>query len=240
MSYHANYAVTRQQMRELDRIAIEEYEIPGLILMENAGRACAQAALEMLDGTDEPRAVVLCGRGNNGGDGFVVARHLLNREAQVTALLLGAVADVLEDGGEAAVNLKIVRNMGIEPVELSSADEARAALGEGSGAHLLVDALLGTGISGEVRQPFRGAIRAVNQAGMPVLAVDVPSGLDCDTGLPLGVAVRAKRTVTFGLLKRGLVRPEARPYTGELEVAQISIPRALITRKIQEWEAEGI
>ncbi len=239
MTENPDYAVTRRQMQELDRLAIEQYEIPGILLMENAGRACAQTALDMLGDAEEPEVVVLCGRGNNGGDGFVVARHLVNRGVRGAVLLLGTVADVLDGAGDPAINLRILRNMDVSTVELGAPPEIRSALEEKAGANLIVDALLGTGISGEVREPFDAAIRAVNRMDAPTLAVDVPSGLDCDTGLPLGVAVRAERTVTFGLPKQGLLRPEAAPYTGRLEVAEISIPRVLIERNTQQWHSEG-
>lgn len=223
-------AATRDKIRELDRIAIEEYGIPGAILMENAGRRCAEAAVEMLGDPEASRVLIVCGKGNNGGDGFVVARHLANRGAEAAVLLMAEIADVLEAENEAALNLRIIRRMGIPVRELGGAKEARTAIGEMGDCDLVVDALLGTGISGEVREPFRSAIEAVNALRAPVLAVDVPSGLDCDTGEPLGVAVRADRTVTFAVAKVGFARPGADAYTGPVEVAEISIPRAEIER----------
>ncbi len=225
---------TRSQIRELDRIAIEEYGIDGLILMENAGRWCARSADRMVGGAAGRRVVVLCGPGNNGGDGFVVARHLSNWEADVGVLLLGRVEEALLGPREAATNLRITRNMSTEVRELASAPDAAQAIRDCSDSDLLVDALLGTGMHGEVREPFRSAIAAVNKCDCPVLAVDVPSGLDCDTGRPLGEAVRADRTVTFVLNKAGFTRPGARDYTGEVEVAEISIPRAAIEKVLAD------
>ncbi|MFO7957423.1 MAG: NAD(P)H-hydrate epimerase [Candidatus Brocadiia bacterium] len=233
------FAVTRQQIRELDRIAIEDYGIPGLILMENAGRACAETACEMLGDAEGGSVALLCGRGNNGGDGFVVARHLANRGVRVTVILLAQAEDVLDRGGETAINLRIIRRMGLRMEEVDCREAAAEAVAAHAGADLLVDALLGTGISGEVREPFRAAIEALNESGAPVLAVDVPSGLDCDTGEPMGVAVRAARTVTFAVNKIGLTRPAAARWTGQVRVAEISIPRAVIEEKAAQWQTEA-
>lgn len=224
------FAATREQVRELDRAAIEDYGVQGLILMENAGRRCARVAADMIGGAQGKRVTVLCGKGNNGGDGFVVARHLSNWGALVGVLLLAAIEDVLAEANEASVNLRIILNMGIPVDEVPSAEEVVRAVRERAGADLLVDGLLGTGVRGEVRDPFRSAIEAVNECNRPVLAIDVPSGLDCDTGQPLGTAVRAERTVTFVCNKLGFTRPGARQYTGLVEVAEISIPRAAIER----------
>ncbi|MHC4592656.1 MAG: NAD(P)H-hydrate epimerase [Planctomycetota bacterium] len=225
-------ALSRDEVRELDRVAIEDYGINGLILMENAGRWCARAASRVLGKAEGRKVTVVCGRGNNGGDGFVVARHLTNWGAHVDVLLLAAAEDVLQGGGETAANLSIILNMGIPLHEADSAEEIAEAVGAASNSDLLVDGLLGTGARGEVREPFRSAIRAINESECPVLAIDVPSGLDCDTGKPLGEAVRADRTVTFVARKIGFTQPGAQEYTGRVEVAEISIPRAAIERVV--------
>jgi hydroxyethylthiazole kinase-like uncharacterized protein yjeF len=222
--------LTRDEVRELDRIAIEEYGVPGIVLMENAGRACADAAREMLGSTEGARVVVVCGRGNNGGDGFVVARHLANWGCGVEVLLLGSVEGVMERGGEAAVNLSIVLRMGIAVTETRSGREAAQAIAARSGAGLVVDALLGTGLNGPVREPFLSAIRAMNRSSSPVLAVDIPSGLDADRGESLGAAVQADRTVTFAANKVGMARPAAARFLGALTVADISIPWCALSR----------
>lgn len=235
---HSEFAATRQQMRELDRIAIEQYGIEGVILMENAGRCCARAADRMLGGAEGRKVTVLCGRGNNGGDGFVVARHLTNWGADADVLLLTAIEEVLDRGNEPAVNLRIVRNMGIPVHEAHSAEEIVQAVRARADADLLVDGLLGTGVSGAVREPFRSAIGAINECDCPVLAIDVPSGLDCDTGEPLGVAVRADRTVTFACNKVGFTQPGAEEYTGQVEVAEISIPRAAVQQMLPRAAAK--
>ena len=234
-----NFAATRQQVRELDRIATQEYGIDGLILMENAGRACALAAAQMLGSADDAAVTVLAGSGNNGGDGFVIARHLANWGARVRVLLLATVDKLAAGAGETPANLRIILKMGIPVTELATAQDVERAVEDCADSDLLVDALLGTGIRGEVREPYLSAIRAVNRSGLPVLAVDVPSGLDCDTGQPLGDAVRARGTVTMAVSKLGFTRPGAAAYTGRVEVAEISIPRAAIERKISDWQAEA-
>ena len=221
-------ALTREQARQTDRIAIEQYGIDGLILMENAGRWCAQVAAEMLGCPDGARVLVLCGKGNNGGDGFVMARHLSNWGAEPEVLLLAKTDDVLAAGTDASANLGVILNMGIPVVEVPAPEQVLAALRERQDCDLIVDGLLGTGARGDVREPFLSAIRAVNDCPRPVLAVDVPSGLDCDTGEPLGEAVRADRTVTFVAGKVGFARPGAQQYTGRVEVAEIGIPRAVL------------
>jgi len=229
------FSATREQIREIDRRAIQEFGVKGLILMENAGRACAQEAEGMLGGAEGKEVAILCGPGNNGGDGFVVARHLANRAAAVRIHLLGSVDKVLHSAGDAAVNLEIALNMDIPLAEISDPGAVEQAAGKWEAADLIVDAMLGTGLRGQVRQPFLSAICVLNGLGCPVLAVDIPSGLDCDTGNPLGAAVRADRTVTFVLNKKGFLQPEAVQYTGRVVVADISVPRRLIEQLVAAW-----
>ena len=223
----------------MDGAAIEGYGVRGLILMENAGRACADEAEAMLCHADGKNVSIFCGPGNNGGDGFVVARHLANRGAQVRSFLLGAADEVLRRGTDASTNLEIALKMGIALEELKTKEGIAAAARGSAGADLIVDAMLGTGLRGAVQPPFTWAIDALNVLGRPILAVDVPSGLDCNTGRPLGTAIRAARTVTFVLNKRGFARPEARPYTGEVKVAEISVPRSLIESMVEGWRSQG-
>ena len=228
-------SLTREQSREIDRLAMERYGVRGLILMENAGRACADAVLPMCSRTGEPHVAIFCGSGNNGGDGFVVARHLWNSRVSVQIFLVGEVDSVLEKDSDASVNLEIVRNMEIPIAEITSEEDVDRAMQGAVGADLFVDALLGTGISGEVRGLFHPLIERINGCEVSVLAVDMPSGLDCDTGEVMGVAIRANRTVTFVLKKRGQTLPQARDYVGDVEVAEISVPRQLIEEKLAEW-----
>jgi len=212
--------VTTEQMRSLDRAAIEDYGIPGVVLMENAGRAVAEAAAQMLD--DSGRVVVVCGRGNNGGDGFVAARHLSNQSVAVEIYLLAAIDDL---EGDAATNCHIAQQMSLPIFENPDQATLEAAV---NSADLVIDAILGTGISGEVRGAAREAIEAINQSTAPVVAVDIPSGISGDTGQVMGVAVRADCTLTFGLPKVGHYCYPGRDHCGEIELVDISLPAALV------------
>ena len=165
--------VSREEIRELDRIAMEDYGMPGVVLMEHAGAGAVECAFEMLGDVRNARVAVVCGRGNNGGDGYVVARLLHNKGVGVVVHL---VAERDKIGGDALVNLRIIEKMKLH---------IRAAESGGldfSAVDLVVDAMLGTGLAGAVREPFLSAIKAVNAAGTPVLAIDIPSGLDANTG----------------------------------------------------------
>jgi len=212
--------VTTEQMRSLDRAAIDDYGIPGVVLMENAGRAMAEAAAQMLDGSG--RVIVVCGRGNNGGDGFVAARHLSNRSVPVEVYLLAAVDDL---EGDAATNCHIAQRMKVPIFENPDQATIEAAV---NSANLVIDAILGTGISGEVHGAAREAIEAINQSTAPVVAVDIPSGISGDTGQVMGVAVRADRTLTFGLPKIGHYCYPGRDHCGEIELVDISLPATLV------------
>ncbi len=216
--------ITRAEVRELDRRAIEEYGIPGVVLMENAGRAVAEEALKMLPTHDTKRVAILCGKGNNGGDGFVAARHLHNHGVEVKVFLLCKAGEVALSP-DAYTHLKIVQKMGLPIKEVLTGIEARAILPELKGFDLLIDALLGTGLTGEVREPYKTLVQGINATGVPVLSVDIPSGLDCDGGRVLGAAVKATRTVTFILPKVGFFKDQGPAHVGELVVADIGTPR---------------
>ncbi len=219
-------ALGRDEIREIDRKAIEEYEIPGIVLMENAGRNVVEEVMKMLPGTDKARVAVFCGKGNNGGDGFVIARHLYNKGVDVSVFLTAEVSSVLSDG-DASTNLKILLNMNFEIIELQ--EERIGAIGkELQNCNVIVDAIFGTGLKGDVREPVRTLIAKINEADLPVVSVDIPSGLGCDDGVVLGTAVKATKTVTFVAAKTGFFRECGKEYTGELIVSDISIPRELI------------
>jgi NAD(P)H-hydrate epimerase len=217
-------SVTRAEVRELDRRAIEEYGIPGVVLMENAGRAVAEEAVKMLPTRDTKRVAILCGKGNNGGDGFVAARHLHNRGVEVRVYLLCKVEEVASSP-DAYTHLKIVQKMGLPIKEVPTEGKTEEVLSGLKGFDLLIDALLGTGLTGEVREPYKILIQGLNASGVPILSVDIPSGLDCDGGHVLGAAVRATRTVTFILPKVGFFKGQGPAHVGELVVADIGIPR---------------
>lgn len=211
--------LTREQSRAVDRLAVEQYGLSGLVLMENAGRGCAELLLSLgIAG----RVAICCGGGNNGGDGLVIARHLENAGIDVE---IGLFAEESKLTGDAGVNLRIVRAAGTPLRSLvGQAAEIEAFL---AGADWIVDALLGTGVTAPVRDPLAGVIAAINGAQSRVLAVDLPSGLDCDTGQPWGVCVRAAHTATMVAPKRGF--EAAAEFTGEVHLIDIGIPRRLLT-----------
>jgi NAD(P)H-hydrate epimerase len=210
---------TAEEMRRLDRKAIEECGLPGVVLMENAGRGAAVLAREHFGDLRNRSVAVVCGRGNNGGDGFVMARVFHGWGARVRVFLL---ADRQRVGGDARINLDVALKMGLEIVEIP--DESRLDRLDLAGADLVVDAIFGTGLGSEVRGLQREAIEAVNRSGLPVAAVDIPSGVDSDTGQIRGAAVRADLTVTFGLPKTGLLLPPGEVLAGRLQVVDIGIP----------------
>lgn len=210
------------QARAVDRRAHDDYAMSTLVLMENAGRGCADV-LEQL-GIHGP-VVIGCGKGNNGGDGFVVARHLELRGHSVRVLLF---ADPSSLRGDAATNWKILQH-GQTPCDvfLPPLDEPRltAAL---AGAGWIVDALLGTGTSGAPRPPYDAALRLFNAAPARRLAIDLPSGLDADTGQAASPTFRADHTCTFVASKVGFFVESARPWLGTLHVCDIGIPAKLL------------
>ncbi len=211
-------ALARDEVRGVDRAAIETVGIPGPVLMENAGRQVTDAVCELLGAAGGSRVAVLAGGGNNGGDGFVVARHLDLRGTEAVTFLV-APRDKLTD--DAALNLGILDAFGLEVRDvggdLSGLAERLAAF------DVLVDAVGGTGIKGALRGAAGEAVEQINAAGKPVVAVDIPTGLDCDTGSAEGPAVRAKVTVTFVARKKGFDAAGAAAWTGEVRVADIGV-----------------
>lgn len=220
-------ALTREEMRELDRKAIEEYKIPGIILMENAGRNVAEEILKMLDDPQQTKVAILCGKGNNGGDGFVIARHLHNHGISVNVFLVAKISDILKDG-DTGVNLQILLNMKIPVKEILDIASVKNILKELNNCYILADALFGTGLSGDVREPFKTLINSINNLNKPIISVDIPSGLDCNTGKILGVAIKATKTVTFAIAKKGFYLNDGPGYTGKVIVSDIGIPKELI------------
>lgn len=198
-----------------------EFGIPGVVLMENAARQLAEITLEQVDhiADEPPRVLVVCGTGNNGGDGFAAARHLQNAGCDVTLFALG----VPRAGTDAAINHAICRSMKIRLLtDLRRLDDAPF--------DLIVDAVFGTGLDREVEGAARDAIQWINTQAAPVVAADVPSGLNADTGEPMGLAVRADLTVTFVGVKTGMLELSAQPWVGDLVVADIGAPIELYHR----------
>jgi NAD(P)H-hydrate epimerase len=216
-------SLSRAQVRDVDRRAIAEYGVPGVVLMENAGRGAA----ELLRSLDIAGTVVIaCGKGNNGGDGFVIARHLDNAGI-ATRILLFAPPESLT--GDAAINYHIVAKSGLDIRIHADASLDEASLRQDfAGADWIVDALFGTGLSGPLRAPFDRIVEIINGSGVKVFAVDIPSGLDCDAGRPLGPTVRAQHTATFVALKKGFAEQSAREWLGQVHVIDIGAPRVLV------------
>jgi NAD(P)H-hydrate epimerase len=196
-------SLSRAEVRELDRRAIEEFGVPGVVLMENAGRGAAEVLMRL--NPEKYETLIVCGAGNNGGDGFVMARHLDLHGVQVSVRLIGHPDKLSPD---AALNYHIVERSRIDCAvwEPPTSDRPLYEL-QGSYDGWVVDALFGTGLTGAVREPYDRVIAAINKSGGGILAVDIPSGLDCDTGKPLGPCVRADHTVTFVAPKAGFANP---------------------------------
>jgi ADP-dependent NAD(P)H-hydrate dehydratase / NAD(P)H-hydrate epimerase len=214
------------QMAEVDRLTTDTYRIPSILLMENAGRSVADEMEKACPGLDQKTIAVLCGRGNNGGDGFVVARYLALRNAR-PSILLFSEPDKLK--GDALTNWEIARAMGLPIQILASTAEAKSCLKKLARPDVIVDALLGTGLSKPIGPEFRHVVEWIN-ACFPrafIAAVDIPSGLKADSSEIIGPAVKAHLTVTFSALKLAHVVPPASDYAGRIVLAPIGSPPAL-------------
>lgn len=215
--------VRADQMRQIDRKAIDDIGIPGVILMENAGRQVVGCLCGYFGDVGEKKIAVFAGPGNNGGDGFVVARHLQQRGALVEVFLL---VDSGRINGDAAVHFRIIRNLGIPVRCFPEPDNLRELRPDSY--DMIIDALFGTGLQRGITGNFSLAIEMMNRAACPVIAIDLPSGVDSDTGGICGVAVKADLTVTFALAKPGHFVFPGREMTGFLEIVDIGIPRQVV------------
>lgn len=214
--------LNRQQSQEVDRRAVAEYGMTGLVLMENAGRGTVDFLCSQ--GIAGP-VVVCCGRGNNGGDGFVIARHL---DLRGYAVRVGLWCDPASLQGDAAANYAILARSDV-PIEVFGGEfDAPRLTTLLAGVAWIVDALLGTGSRGDPRPPLDQVIDAINAHPAPKLAVDLPSGLDCDTGVASRHTIRAAHTCTFVAQKPGFLLPQAATYTGQVHVLDIGAPSKLI------------
>ncbi len=235
----STFDLSRDQVRELDRRAIEDCGMPSVVLMENAGRGCAELLMRL--NPERQPVAVLCGPGNNGGDGFVIARHLDNHGWPVQVWLI--VPDEQRSFGfgqvVAANNRKLATDCLVNAEiwthfsPLSHNDPRNKSWTESlvkdvTNAAWIVDALFGTGLNRPLETPYQELIPFLNVSTRPILAVDLPTGLDCDSGEPNGPTVRATHTATFVAPKRGFQNPSARDWTGEVHVIDIGVPRAII------------
>lgn len=225
--------LTRAQSRDIDRVAMEDFKVPGVVLMENAGRGAAGLLLPRIRSGP---VLILAGGGNNGGDGFVIARHLENRGVAVHVALLKPINAYR---GDAAINLEILRRSGTECVPLSLPDEIDILLSRIHAAEWVVDAMLGTGTRGGPQDPYLTAIQALNSANQPVLAVDIPSGFDCDEGPIPDATVRASLTATLVAPKTGMHHPDAEKYLGEVYTIDIGMPRKVLSRILQRQKLDA-
>ena len=208
----------REGARALDQAAIEQLGIPGIVLMENAARGASDVARQMIP--DGGSVLILVGRGNNGGDGWAMARHLRNAGHLVEVASLGRA----REGSDAAINEMIAHAMGVQTHSQVQLEQIRAA-------SLLVDALYGTGLDRPIEGTAAEWIELANsQSETPILAIDLPSGLDSDTGAPLGPTIKAERTATFVARKRGMAQSSSKPYCGLIDVVGIGTPNSLLER----------
>ncbi|PID55808.1 bifunctional ADP-dependent NAD(P)H-hydrate dehydratase/NAD(P)H-hydrate epimerase [candidate division KSB3 bacterium] len=216
---------TAAEIRELDRRAIEDVGIPGAVLMENAGTKVLRVMQKRYAALKHRKVLIVCGKGNNGGDGLVLARHLFNRGVEVRVTLL---ADRHQLVGDAKLNFVIAAKMDIPIVEITSNEQLPAFRNLLPQADILVDAILGTGLNNAVKGLYKHIIESMNKSGKPIIAVDIPSGLSADSGAVPGSCIHADLTVTFAVPKRGLLLYPAANYVGQLEVVDIGIPVNLL------------
>lgn len=208
-------------MQRLDRLAQEKYGIPSLVLMENAGRGAAEVVARLLKGKKK-RVVCVAGRGNNGGDGFVCCRHLMNKGVRVDVFAMDGPRALTPD---ARINRGILERSGCSVHRIATTADIRSLRQSLKRCACVVDAVFGIGFSGAPRPPYDEVIAAVNASGRPVVSLDVPSGLDALTGRAQGTCIRARATVTFGYPKTGLAKNDGPFYAGRILVADISLPR---------------
>ncbi len=213
------------QMREADRRTIEDIGIPSLVLMENAGRQVVAAIEAVHSDLIERHVAVLCGRGNNGGDGFVVARTLLQRDVDVSVFLIGRVSEVR---GDARTNLEILGRLGLTVVEIADSEAWELHFSEVSESTLIVDAIFGTGLNAPLSGLMVTVVADVNSSGIPIVAIDLPSGLSADSHKPIGDSIEAGMTVTLAAPKLSLVLPPAETRAGDVVIADIGIPSEVI------------
>ncbi|MBE3072231.1 MAG: NAD(P)H-hydrate epimerase, partial [Acidobacteria bacterium] len=215
------------QMREADRRTIEEIGIPSMVLMENAGRQVVAAMEARLDSLREARVAILCGRGNNGGDGFVVARVLHQRGIEVQVFLVGLAGEI---HGDARANLEILERLGLAAIQIASEQDWAEHGASVAGHDVIVDALFGTGLSAPLTGLAEMVVADVNAMGLPVVSVDLPSGLSADRHDLIGACVDASLTVTLAAPKLPLVLRPGAAHTGDLVIADIGIPDEVIDR----------
>lgn len=218
--------VTAQEMKVLDTQAQADYAVPGIVLMDNAAQAVADAAHEALEELDGEKVLLFCGGGNNGGDGFGAARWLQNYGAKVRVFVVGTALEAIS--GDAALELTMLQKTGVKVELLTSEDDWLVAELAAAKTDVIIDALLGTGFHGELQGDFLRACQLMNDSGKYIVAVDVPTGVNADNGNAAENAVRADKTVTMALVKTGLLLYPGREYCGDIELADIGLPLQMV------------
>ncbi|KAF0134361.1 MAG: hypothetical protein FD145_741 [Candidatus Saganbacteria bacterium] len=207
--------VTAEEMAELDRHAIYDLKIPSINLMENAGRAAADEAVKITKGKN---IAVICGRGNNGGDGFVAARYLAEKGFNVLVILIGNRKDVKKDPKTNIEKLKV-------PIyEAPDLDSFNKLKNDIENCNLIIDAIFGIGLNSKIKSPYFEIITYLNSLNIPILSIDVPSGLNATDGLVMGAAISADTTITFQFAKTGFYKGEGQTHAGKIVIADIGIP----------------
>lgn len=215
--------VTASQMRDIDRYCIEMLKIPGIVLMENA----ALKVVKHIDVENNHYFTVICGSGNNGGDGLAVARHLFAMNKNVEVFLIGSIDKMSEC---CRINYDILKNMGVNICTVHNMENVETLINSISKSHVTIDALFGTGLSSNVKGIYYDVIYIMNKHSSYIISIDIPSGLYCDSGKPLNISVKANETVTFQLNKKGFLNPEANKYTGVVKIEPIGIPSFVISK----------
>ncbi len=218
--------LSRDQIRELDRRAIEEFGIPGILLMESAGRGIAEFLLSL---PIQDEVMICCGKGNNAGDGFVVARYLNNWNIPAHILLF---AHPEELKGDAKINYEIAVKTALPITQVNDKNFDAVVTDKLSHANWIVDAMVGTGLRDRIHSFYLRVIQVINESSAKIVAVDIPSGLDCDTGQPLGIAIEADYTLSIAGYKKGFANPEAKKFLGEIQVIDIGLQKILILKSL--------
>lgn len=215
-----NEYLTVEQIQKLDKTAIEKFGMPSLSLMENAGKAVAKEVICALEDNKKSIVSVFCGLGNNAGDGFVIARHLINFGVDVRIYLIGNASNLKKD---AFVNYKILRNLSFPIIKIVKVNNE--ILKNIKISDITIDAIFGVGLNRLIGEPFKSIIESINENSKKIIAVDIPSGLDGNSGEIYGTCVKAKTTITFSAKKIGFKNINAKQYLGKIKVVDIGIPR---------------
>lgn len=221
--------VTASEMRDMDRLTINDAGIPGVVLMENAAKGATEVFMEHFNPTEDSAIFVICGKGNNGGDGYVMARYLHNRGMKVSVIIAGDKSTI---SGDALVNLSVIEKLGIEISEIIDDTAFETLYQRLSECSYIIDGIFGTGLNSPVTGIYKKIIDAVNNANKPVMSIDIPSGMNSDTGDIMGAAIKADLTVTFGFAKPGHYVYPGASLTGRLVTLDIGIPR-MISEKVE-------